>query len=438
MDIDSIATITTDPAKGKKVPSFWPQWTPAQPEQAMNTRFNLSYLDVEGGLSSSLFRCVLEDRDGRIWIGTDGGGINVWDGTGFTYYTTEQGLSHNHVSALAQSDDGKIWIGTVGGGLNMWDGSRFTHYTTSEGMMSNDVWSLVVDRRGDIWLGVGNNSFSHLALSTGSLRSRSERPEETVQEKEGLGRVKAFERNESDLDGTFTHYTTKSQNRGSIRSILEDTIGNLWLGASDGRAFKIVPSPGPRQTLNEGEENARMQVTQYDIESGSRAFIIRIILEDSHGSLWFGGRPGVSRYDPANDRITHYTTNDGLSGNSIFSLLEDSDGHIWIGSIDGGSNRYDAVQGTFTHFSMGQGLPSNDANSLVEDRHGTIWMSVWGHGLYGLSNAGFSHFAEEMQLGSGVVNSLLEDRYGKVWIGTHYGRLHIWDPAEGALASTLV
>ncbi len=88
------------------------------------------------GLSGNSVYNFLEDRDGKIWIGTQHRGISVWDpstgstslttspletGGGFTHYTTEEGLNGNLIQGLLEDRDGNIWIGTWGGGVNLWD-----------------------------------------------------------------------------------------------------------------------------------------------------------------------------------------------------------------------------------------------------------------------------------------------------------------------------
>ncbi len=374
IDMDTVAKPKTVPAKGKKVPSSWPKWAPAQPELRKDSRFNIGYLDVEQGLSSSFVRCMLEDRDGKIWIGTDGAGLSVWDGTGFTYYTTQEGLSHNLIWTILESRDGKIWIGTSGG-LNMWDGSGFTHFTTEGGLSHNVVYSILEDSRGNVWIGTGGGGISR-------------------------------------FDGShFTHYTIEEGlSSNVVISILEDSRGNLWFGTWGGGA-----------TFYDGES-----FTHYTSEEGLSGTGVRTMLEDSGGHIWFSTYTrGVTRYDPYKGVITQYTTDQGLSGNRVFSFLEDSQDNLWIAAIDGGVSKYDGE--TFNHYTTKEGLSHNDVNSLIEDRDGNIWMGIWGHGLNVLYRAGFSHQSGAMDFTSGVVNSLLEDREGKIWIGSYIGPLYIWD-----------
>jgi hypothetical protein len=60
-------------------------------------------------------RCLLQDRDGKVWAGTCGGGVSVFDGREWTTYRTAQGLGSDSVLCLLQDRDGKVWAGTGGG-----------------------------------------------------------------------------------------------------------------------------------------------------------------------------------------------------------------------------------------------------------------------------------------------------------------------------------
>jgi ligand-binding sensor domain-containing protein len=57
---------------------------------------------------------------------------------------------------------------------------------------------------------------------------------------------------------------------------------------------------------------------------------VRSLLEDRAGHLWIGTWGGLSRYD--GERFVTYTTQDGLADNRVLSLLEDGSGHLWIGT----------------------------------------------------------------------------------------------------------
>jgi len=95
---------------------------------------------------------LLADRDGRVWAGTWGGGLSLFDGTNWTVYTVADGLPGNHVFMLHQDDDGKIWVGT-NNGLARVDENGFKHFTTSDGLFSNRVFAMSTAADGSRWVG---------------------------------------------------------------------------------------------------------------------------------------------------------------------------------------------------------------------------------------------------------------------------------------------
>jgi ligand-binding sensor domain-containing protein len=109
-----------------------------------------AYRTTEGLVFNDV-RCIVEDRDGALWIGGVGGMSRFREGK-FTNYTTEDGLSHNYVRAIHQTPDGALWIGTYGGGLNRFKDGRFTPITTKDGLFDNIVSRILEDERGNFWM----------------------------------------------------------------------------------------------------------------------------------------------------------------------------------------------------------------------------------------------------------------------------------------------
>ena len=72
---------------------------------------------------------IVEDKDGSLWLGTDGFGICKYDGISFTNFTTKDGLADNAIHEIMLDSKGLLWIGTYWGGLSMFDGNKFTNFT---------------------------------------------------------------------------------------------------------------------------------------------------------------------------------------------------------------------------------------------------------------------------------------------------------------------
>jgi ligand-binding sensor domain-containing protein len=90
--------------------------------------------------------------DGRVWAGTWGGGLSVFDGTSFKTYTRKDGLPANHVFMLRKDGQGALWAGTSQG-LAKFDGQAFTRFGTEDGLYSDNVFSMAFTDKGEAWVG---------------------------------------------------------------------------------------------------------------------------------------------------------------------------------------------------------------------------------------------------------------------------------------------
>jgi len=109
------------------------------PDLILTNGQNLKFesISIEHGLSHSTVNCILQDRYGFMWFGTDDG-LNKFDGYSFTVYKHNpddpHSLSHNQVWSLFEDFFGVLWVGTYGGGLNRFDrnSGQFSRYDSND------------------------------------------------------------------------------------------------------------------------------------------------------------------------------------------------------------------------------------------------------------------------------------------------------------------
>ncbi len=118
-------------------------------------------------LSNNFVNALYVDRGGRLWAGTWGGGLNLFDSgkEKFTHFKRDPGnstsLSSDSVNVIFQTTDGTIWVGTQNG-LDRFDNdkgtfNRYTHETNNEQTLtSNVINALYEDRDGNLWVGTGD------------------------------------------------------------------------------------------------------------------------------------------------------------------------------------------------------------------------------------------------------------------------------------------
>ena len=90
--------------------------------------------------------CIVIDNQGRAWIGTRGGGLNIFDGEVWQTFTTENSpLLGVKVDAIAFDRQDRAWIASTKG-MNVFDGKNWTSYPN----LSN-VIDIAVDAQGRVW-----------------------------------------------------------------------------------------------------------------------------------------------------------------------------------------------------------------------------------------------------------------------------------------------
>lgn len=107
-------------------------------------------------LLTNLVNCTIELSDGSIAVATEGGiSIIGTDNTVVRNISVEDGLEYNNIISLYEDENGRIFAGSDGGGLYIIDGENITNYTDADGLTSNVVTSIVKGEKG-LWLGTDN------------------------------------------------------------------------------------------------------------------------------------------------------------------------------------------------------------------------------------------------------------------------------------------
>ncbi len=215
-----------------------------------------------------------------------------------------------------------------------------------------------------------------------------------------------------------------------VRCIIQDKIGYLWFGTYsgldryDGVSLKSYKNI-PGDTLS--------------ITNG----FVQCLLEDKIGNLWIGTTQGLDKFDRAAETFKHYTLHNEADvnqwNNNIFSICEDRFGYLWIGTGDG-LNKFDPTTEKFTHYyndrSNKNSLTNNVVNSILEDKKGVLWIGT-GNGLdkYDRDTDTFTHLwrgtvSTQGYYDGGVtnkyrINIIYEDMEGILWLGTQDGLLEL-------------
>jgi len=358
-------------------------------------------LTSEDGLGNNSVQCILQGRDGIMWIGTNGG-LNRYDGAAFIQYNilSKPALSSNVITALLEDDAGNIWIGTDNG-LDILDPVTntillFSHSDLSSAALSSGpVKALQKMKDGSIWI------LSATQVTAYTLQN-------------GFRRVRL----DSSLLGPTKVFTGLTPN-GAQR---------LWVSYLDQPAAQVA-----RYTAEDGNDS--IGSTGLSWPGCSRAY------SDSLHQDWGISYFGIIRYDETTGRFKTWLTNNSAQKIPDLHLYTcycaDAEGNIWEGSTQVNLVKYDIRhRQTIDYSGLLQSCNATIVYCIYKDYNNTLWVGT-DNGIIRLSNHNFLFTPIRGMLNgreqAGIrCRKIAADRNGVLYAGTEsHGLLQLKDSSDG-------
>ncbi len=336
------------------------------------------------GLTSNPIQCLFKDREGNLWIGTDGAGAYRYKNNKFVYYTKADHLPDNYVNTVAQDKKGRYWLALRSNGLCRIDGQDISYFNfemnRANTLPDNNINAILVASDGKLFFGTNDG----LCL----------------------------------YEEDFRNIRSESFHHKYILSLYEDSKKNIWIGTNDG-LFKY-------------DKGLITEVAMVNaLKQPDMPFPIFTIVEDKTGAIWAGTENGAVKYNLGG--ITLFSDKTNLNARRIQNITKDERGNLWFGTEEGLFS-YDYKQ--FTKISQKNGLSSNFINFLQTDNLNRLLVGT-NTGIDILDIKEFysgkisiRHFEKNDGLLSAEsnFNAAFKDRDGCILIGTPNG-LEIYNPA---------
>lgn len=261
-----------------------------------------------------------------IWIGTYGQGLKRFRLRNGNLESTPiesptfKTSAFDYLKSLYIDDDNILWIGFWGGGLARFDTKTRTYKIwineneNPQSISHNDVWTIHKDRIGRLWIGTNGGGLNLFVPTAKGIFLRW-----------------------SDIDdqskrlSSNSIYSMTEARRGKNLSGLENTV--LWVGTGNGLNKITLSNSKDEINLN----TIVSEVSVYNSEDGLADNSVKSILEDKNGNLWIGTNSGISFFNVEKKSFINYSISDGLNGNEFNSnaaLLSEND-LMYFGSVEG-------------------------------------------------------------------------------------------------------
>ena len=266
----------------------------------------------------------------------------------------------------------------------------FMRMDNSTGLNSNTVYCAFQDSNGQMWFGT----------------------------KEGLASYDTY---------TFKTWRIDSKNPYSIGnngvySICEDRDNRLWIGTESGLYL-----------FNKDSE-VFLQINGLGIEKSH----IRSIAEDSYGNIWVASLGhGIFKYNPKDKEVRNYRQSQNVGLNSDYStkILSDSLGNVWCLASGSYLHRYNRDSDTFEKILIKdekKGMVEKNAFTMCLDWKGDLWIGGWDCGIfhYSLDESCFENYLTDSgrPILYGRIHTIKAFEPNMIYIGSDHG-LTLFNPS---------
>ncbi len=392
--------------------------------------------------------------DNQLYIGTNGGGLYILKKDSVYNYNSFEKLNDDYVHTIAAFNQ-KIWIGTdIGIAIYNPEKEDFKYITQTDGLPDNIIKKFIV-KNDTLWIGMENGYLGYFLLNNTSFYHSLQHPQITInsflisKQKTWLAtqNVSLIYIENNANQGILTKIgASKGISGESIRQIMEDREGNIWIApekglhylnkdyftfinSTDNLPFNNIVSltednlgrkwfSSPEGLFVLWKENlGQWAYKQLFKEEKHKNTVFTSLFADNSGYIWAGTFGfGLYKINAKTLDYIQFTDKNGLTDNSILHL-SGKDNYLWISTAGGGAIKLNTADSSDIHVFNERNGFSNYVYATFTDSRNNVWIAQDGKGLIKLGKGIFS-INEYFSIDEKTVYSISEDMLGGIWFST--------------------
>ena len=350
---------------------------------------------VMNGLPQSQVLCLLEDRNGYLWMGTHGGGLARFDGREFKVYTTRNGLLSNSVLGIHRDRHHNLWL-LHARGVTKYDGKEFKKFQdiNTKHLSPKAMWRMF-EISDTLFVLSGMNGISKIYNDSlyyidrtlpYEIRRMHVGPngeacfflrDQTFMVRRGNETIRV--RGDSTTYGFANFFNYKNE------IYLRSKVGTFHLDLKDKRLVKMP-----------------WQINTYVLN-----------YDEKDDVFWTTNPDGLFRGKLKNNVVKNDTIATGIEPEQV---LRDSEGNTWIAT-----NGYGLYKHYVRDFKPYGPTGFGGVMTLAKDREGDIWLGTMSRGLWKISGKTLHSYVNPNEPYRNMISIVRSSPQGDLWVGTGFG-----------------
>ena len=390
-------------------------------------------------ISHNIIRAITEDNKGRLLVAGQSG-VQYYDPKTDSFSApieNESGIPYTGAFNYIMSyDENSVWLsGNDFLTLDSGDGKKPVLRELRLPIPTRRIGMLQKDEDGTVWCGRYGDGIYKLDPDGSSthypLRNLTDLY--VIVSNSVNGVVYA-----ADREGNVCHYNPETDEFEEDPSPgMEGIRISRILNTGDGRVLFCTEQNGIRVL---DAVNGEWSLLQPDtIPSDPATMSVRDIIKDRDGNLWLAAYQSGVIVIPAKDVVFHYLgsrsiVSDVIGSKPVSSLLSEADGKLWVGTQGDGLYLLDSDLSLLKHYGREEGFP-NTVFDVTRGPDGYLWFGSYGYGLWRMDTKSGKLVntvsLNENDFPASTPRSIEPDDSGRLWLtGTGEHGFYCYDPLQ--------